>query len=173
VASDLLASSVQCDARSLAENLPQTTAESGQNVVESVTPEYSAPDTALTALHLNLHLNLSDLTLQLPQTWPCWPCPLWLCPCLCLWLAAPGSRTDEHGLTPAPRRPWPPSRPSRPPSLHGSACGPASRPQSPFPSFSRDPSLFRQSVEHPASIVQERGLRCGSGGSERVAVAHR
>ena len=62
MAGDLLASSVQCDAQSLAENLSQTTAESGQNVVESVTPEYSAPETALTALHLNQ----SDLTLQLP-----------------------------------------------------------------------------------------------------------
>ena len=43
-----------------------TSAECGQNVMESVTPEYSAPETALTALHLNL----SYLTLQLPQTWP-------------------------------------------------------------------------------------------------------
>ena len=41
---------------------------------------------------------------------------------------------------PAPRRPWPPSRPSRPPSLHESACERASRPQLPYPSSSRDPS---------------------------------
>ena len=41
---------------------------------------------------------------------------------------------------PAPRRPWPPSRPSRPPSLHESACERASRPQLPSPSSSRDPS---------------------------------
>ena len=39
---------------------------------------------------------------------------------------------------PAPRRPWPPSRPSRPPSLHESACERVSRPQ--LPSSSRDPS---------------------------------
>ena len=63
MAGDLLASLVQCDARSLAKSLLLgTSAECGQNVVESVTPEYSAPETALTALHLNL----SDLTLQLP-----------------------------------------------------------------------------------------------------------
>jgi len=62
VAGDLLASSVQCDARLLAKPLQLgTSAECGQNVVESVTPEYSAPETPLTALHLNLHL-----TLQLP-----------------------------------------------------------------------------------------------------------
>ena len=70
MAGDLLASSVQCDTRSLETLLLGTSAECGQNVVESVTPEYSAPETALTALHLNLHLNLSYLTLQLPQTWP-------------------------------------------------------------------------------------------------------
>ena len=67
MAGDHLASSVQCDARSLAKNLFHgTSAECGQNVVESVTPEYSAPETAL----IVLHLNLSYLTLQLPQTWP-------------------------------------------------------------------------------------------------------
>ena len=69
---DLLASLVQCDARSLVKTLLLgTSAEYGQNIVESVTPEYSAPESALTALHLNLHLKLSDLTLQLsapPQT---------------------------------------------------------------------------------------------------------
>ena len=95
MAGDLLASSVQCDARSLAKTLLLgTSAEYGHNVVESVTPEHSLPGTALTALHLNLHLTLSDLTLQLPQSWPWWPwhlgpCP-YLCLCLCLypWLAA-------------------------------------------------------------------------------------
>ena len=62
MAGDLLASSVQCDARSLAKPLQLgTSAECGQNVVESVTPEYSAPETPLTGLHLNLHL-----ILQLP-----------------------------------------------------------------------------------------------------------
>ena len=69
--SDLLASSVQCNARSLETLLLGTSAECGQNVMESVTPEYSAPETPLTALHLNLHLKLSDLTLPLsapPQT---------------------------------------------------------------------------------------------------------
>ena len=51
-----LASSVQCDARSLAKTLLLgTSAECGQNIVESVTPEYSVPETAL---HLNLHLTL-------------------------------------------------------------------------------------------------------------------
>ena len=92
MASDLLASSVQCDARSLAKTLLLgTSAECDQNVVESVTPEYSAPETALTALHLNLHLNLSDLNLLLPQSWPWWPWHLGPCPylCLCPWLAAP------------------------------------------------------------------------------------
>ena len=69
MAGDLLASSVQCDARSLETLLPGTSAECGQNIMESVTPEYSAPETALTVLHLNL----SDLTLQLPQSWPWWP----------------------------------------------------------------------------------------------------
>ena len=71
MAGDLLASSVQCDARSLVKTLLlETSTECSQNVMESVTPEYSAPETALTALHLNLHLNLSHLTLQLPQMWP-------------------------------------------------------------------------------------------------------
>ena len=75
---DLLSSSVQCDARSLAKTLLLgMSAECGQNVVESVTPEYSAPETAQTALPLNLHLNLqlylSDLTLLLPQSWLWWP----------------------------------------------------------------------------------------------------
>ena len=77
MAGDLLASSVQCDARSLVKTLLLgTSTECGQNVVESVTPEYSAPETAQTALPLNLHPNLqlylSDLTLLLPQSW------LWL-----------------------------------------------------------------------------------------------
>ena len=94
MAGDLLASSVQCDTRSLAKSLLLGTfAECSQNVMESVTPEHSLPGTALTALHLNLHLTLSDLTLQLPQSWPWWPWHLGLCPylglCLCPWLAAP------------------------------------------------------------------------------------
>ena len=68
MAGDLLASSVQCDTRLLAKNLLLgTSAECGQTVVESVTPEYSLPKTALTVLPLKLHLNLIDLTLQLPQ----------------------------------------------------------------------------------------------------------
>ena len=98
MAGDLLASSVQCDARSLEKTLLLgTSAEYVQNILESVTPEHSLPGTALTALHLTL----SDLTLQLlapPQTshplsavwWPyhLGPCPyLSLCPCP--WLAAP------------------------------------------------------------------------------------
>ena len=59
MAGDLLASSVQCDARSLAKNLLLgTSAECGQTVVESVTPEYSTPETALTVLPLNMRLNL-------------------------------------------------------------------------------------------------------------------
>ena len=78
MAGDLLASSVKCDARSLAKSLLLgTSAECGENVVESVTPMCSAPETAQTALPLNLHLNLqlylSDLTLLLPQTWLWWP----------------------------------------------------------------------------------------------------
>ena len=95
---DLLASSVQWDARSLVKTqLLGTSAECGQIVVKSVTPECSAPETALTVLPLNLHLNpqqyLSDLTLLLPQSclwWP-WhlgPCP-YLCLCPCLSWAAP------------------------------------------------------------------------------------
>src|SRR6185436_8087884 len=57
VTGDLLVTSVQCDARSLVKSLLLgTSAECGQNVVESVTPEYSAPETPLTALHLNLQL---------------------------------------------------------------------------------------------------------------------
>ena len=77
MAGDLLASSVQCDARSLAKTLLLgTSAECGQNVVESVTPEYSAPETAQTALPLNLNLQLylTDLTLLLlPLSWLWWP----------------------------------------------------------------------------------------------------
>ena len=78
MADDLLASLVQCDARSLAKSLLLgTSAECGQNIVELVTPECSAPETAQTALPLNLHLNLqlylSDLTLLLPQSWLWWP----------------------------------------------------------------------------------------------------
>ena len=91
MAGDLLVSSVQCDARSLAKTLLLgTSAECGQNVVESVTPECSAPETALTMLPLNLHLNLqqylSDLTLLLPQSWLWWPWHLGPCPYLCLCL---------------------------------------------------------------------------------------
>ena len=41
---------------------------------------------------------------------------------------------------PAPRRPWPPSRPSRPLSLRESVCGRASRQQPPSPFSYRDPS---------------------------------
>ena len=71
MAGDYLASWARCDARSLVETLLLGTfAECGQNVVELVTPEYSTPETTPTALHLNLQLNLSYLTLQLPQTWP-------------------------------------------------------------------------------------------------------
>ena len=58
VASDLLASWARCDARSHVETLLQgTSAECGQNIVELVAPEWSAPETALTVLPLNLHLN--------------------------------------------------------------------------------------------------------------------
>ena len=93
MAGDLRASLVQCDARSLAKTLLLgMSAEYGQNVVESVTPDHSLPGTALTVLHLNLHLTLSDLTLQLPQSWPWWPWHLGICPylglCPCPWLAA-------------------------------------------------------------------------------------
>ena len=67
MAGDHLTSWARCDARSLVETLLLgTSAKCGQNIMESVTPEYSPPETALTALHLNL----SYLTLQLPQTWP-------------------------------------------------------------------------------------------------------
>ena len=67
MAGDHLASWARCDARSLVETLLLgTSAECGQNIVESVTPDYSAPETALTVLHLSLHLKLSDLTLLLP-----------------------------------------------------------------------------------------------------------
>ena len=92
MAGDHLASWARCDARSLVETLLLgTSIECGQNVVESVTPEHSLPGTALTVLHLNLHLTLSDLTLQLPQSWLWWPWHLGPCPylCLCPWLAAP------------------------------------------------------------------------------------
>ena len=77
-------SSVQCDARLQAKNLLLgTSTECGQNVVESVTPDCSAPETALHLnLHLNLQLKLSDLTLLLPQSWPWWPWHLGLCPYL-------------------------------------------------------------------------------------------
>ena len=62
MAGGLHVSSVLCDARSLVKPLQLgTSPECGQNVVESVTPKYSAPEIALTVLHLNLHL-----TLQLP-----------------------------------------------------------------------------------------------------------
>ena len=74
---DLLVSSVQYDARSLAKSLLLgTSAECGENVVESVTPVCSAPETAQTALPLNLNLQLylTDLTLLLlPQSWLWWP----------------------------------------------------------------------------------------------------
>ena len=78
MAGDLLASSVQCDAQSLAKSLLLgMSAECGQTVVELVTPEYSAPETAQTALPLNLHLTLqlklSELTLLLPRTRLWWP----------------------------------------------------------------------------------------------------
>ena len=98
MAGDLLASSVQCDARSLVKSLLLgMSAECGQTVVESVTPVCSAPETAQTALPLNLHLTLqqylSDLTLLLPQSWLWWPWHLGPCPYLALcpypWLAAP------------------------------------------------------------------------------------
>ena len=76
MAGDLLASSVQCDARSLVKTLLLgTSAECGQNVVESVTLECSAPETALPLyLHLTLQLYLTDLTLLLlPLSWLWWP----------------------------------------------------------------------------------------------------
>ena len=59
MAGDLLTSSVQCDAWLLEKSLLLgMSAECGQNIVESVTPDYSAPETALTVLPLNLRLNL-------------------------------------------------------------------------------------------------------------------
>ena len=76
MAGDLLASSVQCDARSLAKSLLLgTSAECGLNIVESVTLVYSAPETALPLyLHLTLQLKVNDLTLLLlPQSWLWWP----------------------------------------------------------------------------------------------------
>ena len=77
MADDLLASSVQCDVQSLVKTLPlETSAECGQNVVESVTRVCSAPETALTALPLNLNLQLylTDLTLLLLHlSWLWWP----------------------------------------------------------------------------------------------------
>jgi hypothetical protein len=80
VAGDLLASSVQCDARSLAKYLLLgTSAECGQNVVELVTPVCPAPVTAKTALplylNLTLQLKVNDLTLLLLllQSWLWWP----------------------------------------------------------------------------------------------------
>ena len=78
MAGDLLASSVQCDARSPEKTLLLgTSAECGQNVVESVTPVCPTPETAQTALPLNLpltlQLNLSDLSLLLPRSWLWWP----------------------------------------------------------------------------------------------------
>ena len=77
MAGDLLASSVQCDARSLAKSLLLgTSAVCGLAVVESVTHVCSAPETAQTALPLNLNLQLylTDLTLLLlPLSWLWWP----------------------------------------------------------------------------------------------------
>ncbi len=92
MAGDLLASSVQCDARSLVKSLLLgMSAECGLTVVESVTPVCSAPETARTALPLNLNLQLylTDLTLLLLLSRLWWPWHLLLCPCpclcLCLW----------------------------------------------------------------------------------------
>ena len=78
MADDLLASSVQCDARSLAKSLLLgMSAECGLTIVESVTRVCSSPETAQTALPLNLpltlQLNLSDLSLLLPRSWLWWP----------------------------------------------------------------------------------------------------
>ena len=77
MAGDLLASSVQCDARSLAKSLLLgTSAVCSLTVVESVTRVCSAPETAQTALPLNLNLQLylTDLTLLLlPLSWLWWP----------------------------------------------------------------------------------------------------
>ena len=77
MAGDLLASLVQCDARSLAKSLLLgTSAMCGLTVVESVTRVCSAPETAQTALPLNLNLQLylTDLTLLLLRlSWLWWP----------------------------------------------------------------------------------------------------
>ena len=78
MAGDLLVSSVLCDARSPEKTLLlRTFAECGQNIVDSVTAMCPAPETAQTALPLNLHLtlqlNLSDLSLLLPRSWLWWP----------------------------------------------------------------------------------------------------
>ena len=77
MAGDLLASSVQCDTRSLAKSLLLgTSAVCGLTIVESVTRVCSAPETAQTALPLNLNLQLylTDLTLLLlPLSWLWWP----------------------------------------------------------------------------------------------------
>ena len=62
---------------------------------------------------------------------------------------------------PAPRRPWPPSRPSRPPSLHESACERASRPQLPYPSSSRDPSRTGNMTSTWRALM---GCGCGVNG---------
>jgi hypothetical protein len=77
VAGDLLASSVQCDARSLVKcPLRGTSAGCGQNVVELVT-ECPVPVTARTALSLYLNLSLQlkatdqTLLLLLSRLW--WP----------------------------------------------------------------------------------------------------
>ena len=78
MAGDLLASSIEFDARSPEKTLLLgTSAECGQNVVESVTPVCPTPETAQSALPLNLHLTLqlklTDLTLLLPLSWLWWP----------------------------------------------------------------------------------------------------
>jgi len=94
VAGDLLASSVQCDTRSLAKSLLLGTfAECSQNVMESVTPEHSLPGTALTTLHLTL----SDLTLQLLAP------PQMSHPLLC---GGPGTSDPAHTSTSAPALGW-------------------------------------------------------------------
>ena len=78
MAGDLLASSIEFDARSPEKTLLLgTSAECGQNIVESVTSVCPAPATAQTTLPLNLHLTLqlklTDLTLLLPLSWLWWP----------------------------------------------------------------------------------------------------
>jgi hypothetical protein len=77
VAGGLLVSSVQCDARSLVKcPLRGTSAGCGQNVVELVTAAYPAPETARTALYLNLNRTLplkvtaQTLLLLLRLWWP-------------------------------------------------------------------------------------------------------